>query len=137
MSDEILSTLGFDASAAISTLKKLGKELENLDGSAGKAAQGLAAFNPISAKTGSALQKLASDADAATKAIQSLAGAAKSLPTTVNAPTLTSGGSPVARWRRWRRGRWQCRCQCGTDRGHDRPDSIEVRRTPEGRIGLQ
>ncbi len=93
MSDEILSTLGFDASAAIATLKKLGKELENLDGSTGKAAQGLAAFNPISAKTGSALQKLASDADAATKAIQSLAGAAKSLPSNVNAPTLTSSGA--------------------------------------------
>ena len=92
MSDEILSTLGFDASAAISTLKKLGKELENLDGSTGKAAQGLAAFNPISAKAGTALQKLASDADAATKAINSLASAAKSLPSTVNAPSLTSAG---------------------------------------------
>ncbi len=96
MSDEILSTLGFDASAAISTLKKLGKELENLDGSTGKAAQGLSAFNPISAKTGSALQKLASDADAATKAINSLASAAKSLPSNVNAPTLSSAGAGSA-----------------------------------------
>lgn len=93
MSDEIISQLGFDASGAISALKKLGKELEALDGSLGKAAQGLSAFNPISDKTGTALAKLAQDADAATTAIKNLSGAAKSLPTTVNAPALAQGGS--------------------------------------------
>src|SRR5579872_5801732 len=91
MSDQILSQLGFDASDAISQLRKLGKELQGLDGSLGKAAQGLTAFNPIADKTGTAIQKLASDANAAAAAIKNLAGAAKSLPTTVNTPSLTAG----------------------------------------------
>src|SRR5579872_3727878 len=92
MSDQILTQLGFDASDAISQLRKLGKELQGLDGSLGKAAQGLTAFNPIADKTGTALQKLTSDANAAAAAIKNLSGAAKSLPTTVNSPSLSSGG---------------------------------------------
>lgn len=92
MSDEILSQLGFDASGAISELRKLDKQFTSSDGSLGKFAQGLSAFNPIAAKTASGLQKLAADADTATTAIKNLSGAAKSLPATIAAPSLSAGG---------------------------------------------
>lgn len=92
MSDQIISQLGFDAGDAISALKKLGKELLSLDGNLGKAAQGLTTFNPIADKSSTALKKLESDANAAANAIKNLAGATKSLPNTISAPSLTQGG---------------------------------------------
>jgi TP901 family phage tail tape measure protein len=92
MSNEILSTLGFDASKAISELKKLDSALASTDKNFGNLALGMATFNSKAGQVPATLAALAASAQKLGASLGSVPGAAGAAATNLKALTSVNVG---------------------------------------------